>query len=353
VTWIRNLLAAIASVTGMLLALPVLLLGTPFWIVGALTHWLTPVLSPRVVRWTELFEFDAALGWRAKPNLDGHCLEDRSDVFHIATDSHGWPGKSSLADSQLVVLGDSHAFGYGVDHEAAFFSLLNTDVRTKAVGVPGYNLVHQILLMERLAPQLRGKLVALFIYTGNDLHESLLPEMSGYRTPFVRSANGCSNWQVVTTHLSLAKWTASAGSSPQNIFPILDALHHETFLAERVYSACGFLLKEARRVSREAGFPLIILSIPPPFLLTGPDGKSVSPYVGHFRKPIDADFPDRKIGLTCRNLDIPFIPLKQHLNLFDYWEHDDHWTEGGHRKVAAVLRDVYRRYGVPSTSSST
>lgn len=343
-TWIRNLLAAIASVTGMLLALPVLLLGAPFWIVGALTHRLAPVLSPRTIRGPELFVFDATLGWRAKPNLDCHCLEERSDVFHVVTDSQGWLGKSSLADSQLVVLGDSHAFGYGVDHEAAFYSLLNRDILTKAIGVPGYSLVHQVLQMERLAPQLRGKLVVLFIYIGNDLHENLLPEMGGYRNPFVRRTEG-GTWEIVTHHLSPAKWDLSRDSEPSDYFSILNALYNDTHLAERAYSACEFLLKKAHAISRRAVFPLVIMSIPAPWVLADQNGEVLT----HMRRRYPAlvdhpDIPDRKIGGICQDLDLPFVPLQAILTRSDYWERDDHLTTGGHRKVAAALLDVYRKH---------
>jgi hypothetical protein len=351
-TLIRTLLALLGALIGMLLVVPALALGLPFWIIGILTRCLAPLCSPQVVRWPQLFQFDPTLGWRAKSHLDCHCFEERSDVFHVVTDEHGWPKTTSLAESQVVVFGDSHAFGYGTNHASTFFAL-NTQIRIKAIAAPGYSLVQEFLLMQKLCLQLKGKLVVWLIYTGNDLQESLFPEMSGYRAPFVRRANGSGNWEIVTSHLSPAKWTASASSRPQDVFIILDALHNETFLAERAYSACGFLLKEARRISREAGFTLVVMSVPAPFLLTGPDGKSLSPYVQHFRKPIDADFPDRKISSMCRSLEIPFVPLRHHLHLLDYWERDDHWTEGGHRKVAAVLGDAYRRYGVPSTPSST
>lgn len=340
---IRNLLAILAFLGGLVMALLVLVLGLPFWLVGGLTHWLAPRLSPRVIRWPDLFEFDAILGWRPKPNLDCHCLEERSDVFHVVTDSIGWPGRSCLADSHLVVLGDSHAFGYGVDHEVAFFSRLNPDVRTKAIGVPGYNLVHQVLLMERLAPQFTNKVVVLFIYIGNDLHENLLPEMSGYRTPFVRRTKDGS-WEIVTHHLSPAKWNTSRGSQPREYFPILDALYNDTPLAERAFSACAFLLKKAQALSCDASFPLVVMSVPPPWVLTDSRGEVLP----HMRQRYPAlvehpDIPDRKIRLICQDLDLPFVSLQGTLTRSDYWERDDHWTKEGHRKVARVLLDVYHK----------
>jgi hypothetical protein len=350
---VRNILAIFATLGALVAALTVLVLGLPFWLVGALTHSLAPRLSPRAIRWTELFEFDATLGWRAKPNLDCHCLEERSDVFHIATDFHGWPGKSSLADSQLVVLGDSHAFGYGVDHEAAFFSLLNGDVHTKPIAVPGYNLVHQVLLMERLAPQLRGKLVVLFIYIGNDLHENLLPEMSGYRTPCVRRTES-GTWEIVTHHLSPAKWDVSRGSQPRDHFAILDALYNDTHLAERAYSACEFLLKKAHTISRKALFPLVIMSVPVPWALADPNGEALTHKRRHYPALVDhPDIPDRKIGLICQDLDLPFVSLQAVLTRSDYWERDDHWTKGGHRKVAVALLDVYRKHATPVCQAHT
>jgi hypothetical protein len=340
---IRSLLVVPAALLGAALALPVLALGAPFWLVGALTRRLARRLAPPVIRWPQLFEFDAALGWRAKPGLDCHCLEERDDVFRVKTDEHGWPLGPALGDSEMVIVGDSHAWGYGVDHAASFTSRLVPHVRAKAVGVPGYNLAQQFLLLERLSARLKDRLVVWFIYAGNDLHETLRPEMSGYRCPFVREARGGGGWEIVASHLAPETWRASAGARGA-LHPTLAALHGESFLSQRAYGAAAFLLERAAGLSRACGFRLVVATIPWPVAVAEAHDPGLSRELQRLRARIDPGYPDKKIGDICDQLAIPFVPLRRCLTRQDFKPADDHWTERGHVRVAATLLDVYRRH---------
>ena len=94
-------------------------------------------------------------------------------------------GHGSLDDSAVVVIGDSFAFGYGVDAGKSFADL-NPGLAIKAVGAPGYSMVQSVLLMEQFAERLAGKLVVWFVCLENDLQDNLAPAMRRYRSPFVR-----------------------------------------------------------------------------------------------------------------------------------------------------------------------
>ncbi len=339
---IRALLAVIATLAGMLLVAPVIALGLPFWAISILTRCLFPFCSPKVIRWPQLFEFDPTLGWKAKANLSCHCLEERDDVFHVITDADGWPGKAGLAESKLVVFGDSHAFGYGVDHKSSFLQL-NPKLPLKAFGVPGYNQVQELLVMEQLSSQLKGKLVAWWIYTGNDLFDNLSPEMSGYRMPFVRQVNGGGNWEIVRSHLSPAKWTCSRTYGRSTPYPLDVAVHSETSLSERVYSACKYLIRKGRDICDQAGARLVVMTIPSPLALSWSRIESAhSAHPG--LKALHPDFPDLRIAEICKELRVPFVPLKEYLDIGDYKERDDHWTESGHKRVVQVLWNLYSDY---------
>jgi len=130
-------------------------------------------------------------------------------VCHLTTDGEGWRGRTELRESDIVVFGDSFAFGYGVD-DKKFFAGLNPDVRIKSIGVNGYNMVQSLFWMERLSVQLTGKLVVWFVYFGNDLYENLQPNLERYRMPFVRSFNGTGDWEIVTSHINATKWPFSS-----------------------------------------------------------------------------------------------------------------------------------------------
>ena len=222
----RVLLGLVASAIALVITLPVLAVALPFWIVAVLTRAMVPLFRPSVVQWPELFEFHPVLGWKAKPYFSAHCLEERDDVFQVTTDPNGWPGNRSVAESKIVVFGDSHAFGYGVDTKRAFFEV--ADVAIKAIGAPGYNMVQEVLLMEEVAPSLKGKLVVWFVYFGNDLYDNLAPEMSGYRTPFVARTEDA-DWSIITRHISPSKWSVSSGRQGRQRVHVPEKLFKKSF----------------------------------------------------------------------------------------------------------------------------
>jgi hypothetical protein len=75
------------------------------------------------------------------------------------------------------------------------------------------------------------------------------------------------------------------------------------------------------------------MTVPSPFAL---DSKRTA------REDVDPDYPDRQLGAVCESLGIPFVALKQHLGAGDYLDHDDHWNERGHVKVAEIIVSLFR-----------
>jgi hypothetical protein len=260
------------------------------------------MIEPQVVSWPELIGYDHALGWKPKPGLDTHCVSDLGgDVFHVATDSHGWAGEGSIGESQVVVFGDSFAFGFGVNARSSF-SAVNPALRVKAIGAPGYNLVQELLLMRQFTRQLRGKLVVWFIYVGNDLCENLQHNMQE-RT---------------------------------------DGIFGNTFLTERIYSACDYLISEGREICREAGAKLVVMTIPITAQLSA---ENWSPNAD--RNP---NLPDEKIGAICSRLGVGFVAAKDHLRTADYIPGEGHWNERGHKRIAAVLQQLYAEHSRGGTA---
>lgn len=348
---LRMVLAAAAGSVGLMLAVPIVLLGLPFFAVSTCVRFLVPRFEPACIRWPDIFMFDADLGWKAKENLDCYCLEERDDVFHIRTDGDGWPGTRSITNSDLVVFGDSHAFSYGVDHDKSFPELI-PDLHVKAIGAPGYNMVQELLLIECLAPQLRGKLVVWFCYIGNDLYDNLSPEMLGYRCPFIRQSRDTGEWEIMTTHLSPDSWTCSKGAQTlrKGRYPLVEGLHTDTALSQRAYQACEVLIRQGQQVCSKEGARLVVMSIPSPFTLDAEQlGRARDTY--QFLHGLDADYPDHRLREICTRSGVSFVPLKDYLDLDDYKPLHDHWTERGHRRVAKALHDVHREHAVATPAN--
>jgi hypothetical protein len=348
----RMLTALFAAVVAGILAIPVLLLALPFVVVGTLTRVLARFGEPDSLTRDQLIEYDPVFGWRPRANLDTHHLN--VDHFHIRTDAEGWRGKWSVAESDVVVFGDSFAAGYGVD-ERQFFGNLD-GVRIKPIGIGGYSLVQELLWMKHLAPHLPGKLVVWLVYYGNDLLDNLSPDLRGYRKPFVREASD-GGWEVFSGHVQPDRWPLVTKKRLEGAhqLPALAELCSPSFLSERAYGACRFLIGEGRRVCAAAAADLIVMSVPDALQLSA-EGASRLSQMGGNPKTFDPDYPDRQLHAICRELAVPFVAGKTYLDASCYLTDDCHWNAKGHRKVATAIAELHaagtRRQGNARVSSA-
>lgn len=340
---VRVVLAIISTVFAMVMAVPIAVLGLPFWVVSSLARILDRVLQPKFVPWRDLIEFEPTVGWKPRVNLDTHYLARGGDICHIRTDAEGWPGQTILDECELVVIGDSFAFGYGVDTEASFAEV-NSNLRIKGIGAPGYNMVQELLLLRQLSSSLHDKVVVWFLCLENDLYDNLRPNKPNfYRTPFVRHLNGVGtyDWEIVTNHVCSTKWYYS--SDQRKYYPMLAELCTPGVYSKMAYSACNFLISEGKSVCRQAGAQLVIVTIPNKNQLSQPGVEFlISQLVD--ATDFDPDFPDKQIASICTNLGVPFLSAKDYLEMNDYKEHDTHWTEQGHRRVAKLLERLRHNF---------
>lgn len=362
---VRLIVAILSAPLALALILPVVLIGVPFWAVAHLTRRLAHWIEPGFLPWNQLLDFDSVLGWKPKPGLDAHYLVNGDEVFRIKTDSLGWAGETSIAESQVLVVGDSFAFGYGIEPHSSFASIRN-GVRIKAVGAPGYSMVQELLLMRQLGQHMRGKLIVWFICIDNDLYDNLNPDRPNYVwAPFVRRVGheGSIRWEIVTHQLSTSKsftWVDGA-----NYYRMLAELCTPGYFSERAYSAASFLIEEGQRVCSEAGARLVVMSIPNRNQLGSEGIKFLASQLGPGRKAdeIDASFPEEQIGEACRKWNVAFVAGRDFLEFNDYKQWDPHWNITGHRKVARMLNRIYLTHaprvepgvpyaeGVPTTSA--
>lgn len=333
---LQFLLAGVASVVGAVAVLPVLTLAAPFWLVAAGTRAVAALIrrfSPAGSEWHELIRFEPVIGWRPRPDLDTHA-KGVNGAFRVTTGEDGWRGRGTVDEADIVVVGDSFAFGYGA-HERHFFGNRVAGRRVKCIGANGYSMVHGLLWMERLADRLDGKLVVWLVYYGNDLHDNLAPNLGRYRMPFVReSADG---WERVTDHVSPDPWPLADG---KNDYERLAEICAGGFFARRVFGAVAHLIEGARDLLAARGARLVVVGIP--------DASQVDPARLHVLTrfaPADGSFdpglPDRRLAEICGGLGVEFVTLSDHLRPRDHQRNDCHWTPSGHRRVARLLERLH------------
>jgi hypothetical protein len=334
----RSLLAATSMIIGLLVIAPVVVLGLPFWITAGVTRlihgWLT-ALKRKAAPWQKLIEYSPDVGWKPRANLRTYAYADKP--FHVTTDADGWRGSTTLRDSDVVVFGDSYAFGYGVSDDA-YFADLSERVSVKAIGVNGYNMVQTLLWMRALAPQLKGKLVIWFVYHGNDLYENLQPNLGKYPMPFVRNAGGPETWEIVAEHVAEREWH---GDLDRDYYRALaEICTPTTALSRRALAACDYLIREGRALCDGAGSHLLIMSIPDITQISEPHMQrlaAVAPDPGY----LNPRLPDQRLAEICARLDVAFVPLSEHLQVEDHKLHDAHWNERGHRRVAELIEKLH------------
>ncbi|MDP2584201.1 MAG: hypothetical protein Q8W47_08985, partial [Candidatus Palauibacterales bacterium] len=325
-----------ASVAGLLLALPALLLTAPFWLMGTLTEWLGEAFGRRPLPWDALIEFDPRAGWRPRPNMSTWAGDLNQDTFRISTDGDGWRGRATLGSADVVVFGDSFAQGFGVD-DRHFFADLPKEVEVKAIGCAGYNMLQSLRWMETYADRLEGKLVVWMLYLGNDLEDDLNPAVGRYRQPFLRSSDGGVTWSEADGHVSPDPWTASSqeGSRAGYVELCRGGYH-----ARRALSALEYVLSRGADVCSAAGARLVLLTVPE----LSPVARSeieAALAAGSSREAFDEVRLERDVERSCQRLTVPVVQLREHLAAGDYLQRDYHWSRSGHRKVAEILEALH------------
>lgn len=328
----KRYLHRLGPVAGPLLLSPVALMALPLWFVSALTRWLSrqSLLEPPSYP-HNLIEYIPEIGARPRPYLDTYGRAE--DVFRLTTDGEGWRGSARLNDADLVVVGDSFAFGYGVDDDD-FYANLHNEHTVKAIASPAYSMVHGLLWMRRLATRLRGKAVVWLVYTGNDLSDNLRPDLSTYRMPFVSKDDGA-RWRVRSDHVSAEPWPfATAPRDNQRLF---SELCTPSPYSDRAHEAADFLISEAAGVCADAGARLTVVSIPPKTRITDPGAhRSLSPDPPN----VDLDLPDIRLARSCQSHGISFASMRPRLRPRHYWREDMHLNAAGHRVVADLLLEL-------------
>lgn len=339
---VRNVSAFLWSMGGMVLLAPFILIGGAVWSLAALTRWIAFLMEPEAASWKEIIQYEPEIGWKHKANLDLWYSAVGDDVCHTVTDERGWVGRTSLEESQMVVFGDSFAFGYGVDIERAFFSM-TPNIQVKSIGANGYSMVHGVLLMNRLAEHLREKVVVWLICVENDIYDNLRPCLASqqYRTPFLRKNSRTGIWEIVIEHVNDQPWPSPPLRAPYSDF--FAKLFQPSALGNYAYSACEYLLEEGRNICRTVDASLVVMTIPKKNQLT-PNGTRQIASPLKDKQGFDPDYLDHQFRGICDRLGIGFIPLKEYLGIGDYKKFDWHWNERGHQKVAQVMSDVYGRY---------
>ncbi len=280
------------------------------------TAGLSPTTNPAYV------EHDAWLGWHYRPGMSVRHVSAEFDVT-VRTNAQGFRGPDwkSAVDPEsphaprVLVLGDSYAFGWGVEYEQSLparIEALHPEWDVLGAAVSGYGTDQECLLLEQLDTTVRPDVVVV-VFCENDLLECAGDESYGKRKPrFVRDAGGLrlegvpvpypviERVSLVWRAIRKAVWERSAAARTRD----LDA---EWALVCDIY----------RRMHRAlGGRPLVIVSDEPRLASFA----SMEAGVEHL------DLRD-VFGVDAASLHFPI---------------DGHWNAAGHARAAEALARALR-----------
>jgi hypothetical protein len=158
----------------------------------------------------KFFTFDPLLGWDGKENVIDELVwsDCRHSVEHnqfgYRGTAHGYPRSEKR---RLVFLGDSFVWGFGVEDDEIFTSLIETksDRQVEAVnlGVPGYGTDQELLLWKTRGYKWKPDEVVLVVYYFNDLFDIMSSRRYGYDKPyFLLDSDGELQLQKLPEHLT-------------------------------------------------------------------------------------------------------------------------------------------------------
>jgi lysophospholipase L1-like esterase len=148
----------------------------------------------------QFFTYDPELGWRGRPSMKG-AFAGWEFVTQVSLNELGfrdaahWRHKQS-AQFEILLLGDSIKWGYGVEEGRRYSDLLPKELQKFGIdavinnaAVPGYDTGLELLLYRQLKGLGCPDLVLIGLY-GNDIWENGSPSQGPYAKPYFRLMDG-------------------------------------------------------------------------------------------------------------------------------------------------------------------
>ncbi|MEE8475615.1 MAG: SGNH/GDSL hydrolase family protein [Myxococcota bacterium] len=320
-----------------------------------------PGLRQSGIAHDELHEPDDRLGYRMRASVSAE-IQFRRDLppTRVTTNAAGFRSSEGTR-APIVVVGDSFAFGYGVEDEEVsaveLSRLLQMDVA--CLGVTGYGTHQYNRVLYDHGLSLQPDLVLYYLFLGNDFAGAQPPEsepftaspdpsikerlrdfmsaksMSFQLLKFVLGANVYSyGHRIQTEDLDLYLYL---DNSPYNL---------ERPTIRDAFEIVMDNIRRARRRAREAGAETLVVLIP--------TKESVYRHLAAPHLP-ESDFFEAEDELRRRVLEVLDTEAARSLDLTPalreraiggkqlYHVFDGHWSPAGNRAAAEIIHDYLER----------
>jgi hypothetical protein len=291
---------------------------------------------------TDNVVYDAGRGYTLKPDLQTTFTNNefstgiRTNIFGFRDDN------VSLNNPDVLIVGDSYAWGWGVEENEGVEKQLEqlTGTRILNMSVPGYGNIQELLTLfawERRGT-LQGKDILLF-FCANDLQDNqntsfgafpyFVQEGNGIRLhnptkeafdTWLQTANGWMIHNTIAQKNILAYYTLAAIKNAGN-----KDLYKDYHTGDNKLNGANALLQVAvnlQAIQTQQQARITIVYVPPySYYITG-----------------KADASLALMQDICKKTGLRFADLSAILSKTDYYPLDKHWRATGHQKAAQYLQ---------------
>lgn len=153
-------------------------------------------VGDRVLGQGRLFVFDSALGWKAQSGLNQIRKTPDGTQWAVRINEDGFRGRANFdisAKKRVLVLGDSFAFGDGVDIADRFDTHLARMHPTWSIvnrGMPGYGTDQELISARPLMSLMRSRDAVVLLTYANDFYDILRHTFVGRSKPWFSRDGG-------------------------------------------------------------------------------------------------------------------------------------------------------------------
>jgi lysophospholipase L1-like esterase len=315
------------------------------------------------LRGTALFVPDAKLGWRMAPDFRLDFRWSWWETATIRTNSLGFRDVEPARDRsagvpRVVVLGDSHAFGFGVEAEDMFTSVLRPllpGIEILNLAVTGYNLRQSRVMFQEQGAALLPDVVVL-AFTQNDVTQQVIPSTAAVtaraapESGFIRHSYVLQFLRErVNSNRTLVRLCISLGIKEElGGFEMLDsnlrqALRDYPPELRRDWEETCAELRLLRDACSSAGATLLVVSVPALQTVDPARLERSLAYLDYTPEDFDLEKPYRVLGESCAADGIAFLDAhpafveRQRNGEPPHLERDLHINASGHRIIAEAL----------------
>lgn len=316
--------------------------------------------------------YHPVLGYTLKPNINSAHISYKSYTdYTFRTNKDGFRGSDwdhSNNRKNIVVLGDSFAFGWGVEEHEMFSSLLENRMRATDPSYQVLNIAQSGFFLDQIINtfELFGKqfdpVLIIYLYCHNDPYQHPSEENGRFNITSFRTNISKADWEDEARRNNVAVWRAERFWKGRNLYafyknylgpafmvekesprrawkerytfsykdlsvptPPFGPLERDT-VAQRYVWYCLNQLNE-----KSGNKPLILMDTADKMVLHLPDRLNADRWIlrDFARQHGNVFFVDFESELRLRNDGVPrFLSV------------DDHWNPEGHRLASDMLGDM-------------